>query len=89
MTTPPRPISLSDDQLTAVMRAAAPLQPYDREAFLVAVATMFGGREAIGDGELGRAIRELQRLYFKPPSEIETAQGAPRPLKKLKLNAQV
>jgi hypothetical protein len=80
----PRPISLSDNQLTAVMHAAAPLQPYEREAFLVAVATMFGGREAIGDGELGRAIRGLQRQYFKPPSETETGQRAPQQLRKLK-----
>ena len=59
--------SLSDNQLTAITSAAGPLQPNEREAFLVATATMFQGRSEVGDGELGRAIRDRQRQYFRPP----------------------
>jgi hypothetical protein len=56
----PRPLSLSDEQLEAVFRAAEPLQPYEREAFLVAVATMFRGREEIGDGIAARAFQAAE-----------------------------
>jgi hypothetical protein len=42
-------IALSDDQLDAVMRAAAPLAPADRGRFLEAVAARLRGR-VIGDG---------------------------------------
>jgi hypothetical protein len=34
---PPPPISLTDDQLRAVMRATEVLEPYRRSAFLVAL----------------------------------------------------
>jgi hypothetical protein len=63
----PEPISLSDDQLVAVMRACAPLQAIDRDPFLRALAHRLRG-ETIGDGLVFRAIRELlSGGYFKPP----------------------
>jgi hypothetical protein len=65
----PEPISLSDDQLVAVMRACAPLQPIDRDPFLRALAHRLRGQE-IGDGRLYRAIKELLAGgYFKPPTK--------------------
>jgi hypothetical protein len=39
------PIALSDEQLTAVLAAAAPLRPDDRSVFLEAVAMALQGRE--------------------------------------------
>jgi hypothetical protein len=63
----PGPISLSDQQLDAVFRAAEPLQPYERCAFLAALARLHSGRSEIGDGEFFRSIRDLQREHFKPP----------------------
>jgi hypothetical protein len=67
MPQPTTPISLSDDQLAAVMRACAPLMPVDRDPFLRALAHRLRGQE-IGDGTVGRAIRELLHGgFFKPP----------------------
>jgi hypothetical protein len=60
------------------------LQPVERSAFLSALAVLFQGRSEIGGGEFGRSIRELQRQYFKPPTETETNLQAPRqPARKL------
>jgi hypothetical protein len=61
------PIALTDDQLTMVMRAAAPLSPRDRGPFLEGVATALAGRREIGDGDVFRAIKEQQRRFFDPP----------------------
>jgi hypothetical protein len=68
MSTAPRPISLSDEQMNAVMRACQPLQPYERSAFLAALAPLLRGRNDVGDGELHRLIRELLRQTWHPPS---------------------
>ena len=67
------PIALTDAQLAAVMRACEPLAPRDRGAFLEAVADALHGRE-IGDGTIGRAIRETQAKYWDPP-QLERAKG--------------
>ena len=64
MTTPTTtPIGLTDEQMTAVYRAAGPLEPRARSAFLGALASALRGRGEIGDGELHQAIRETQRKY--------------------------
>jgi hypothetical protein len=69
-------IALSDDQLDAVMRAAAPLAPADRGRFLEAVAARLRGR-VIGDGVVYLAIKEAQRAHFDPPSRVERAPSHP------------
>jgi hypothetical protein len=61
----PAPIALSDSQLDAIVRAAAPLAPADRAKFLEAVAEALRGR-VIGDGTVYLAIAEAQRKYFAP-----------------------
>ena len=66
----PRPIALSDAQLTAIMHAAGPLPPADRGAFLESVAAAL--QPTIGDGNLHRIVRELQRKHFDPP--VATAE---------------
>ena len=64
---PPNSISLSDAQLQAVMTAAATLHPSERDPFLRALAHRLRGEE-IGDGSVGRAIKELMSGgFFKPP----------------------
>jgi hypothetical protein len=65
------PISLSDDQLDQVFRAARPLALRDREAFLRAVADGLKGK-TIGDGEVYRAIRIAQRAFYEAPEFEET-----------------
>jgi hypothetical protein len=60
------PIRLTDSQLDAIMRAAAPLPPDLRSPFLAAVAHALAGQE-IGDGLVARTCRALQREFFDPP----------------------
>jgi hypothetical protein len=61
------PISLSDAQMTALLHAAQPLDRDLREPFLLAVAKALQGREPLGDGEVFRTIREVQREFWHPP----------------------
>ena len=60
-------LALSNPQLRMLMQAAAPMNVHDRAAFLNAVAVYFRGRQEVGDGELGRAIRQLQCEHYRPP----------------------
>ena len=70
MPSQPQPLSLTDDQMAAVMRAARALQLPDRDPFLRALAHRLRG-EVIGDGLLHRVMKELLRPgggFFHPPS---------------------
>jgi hypothetical protein len=60
-------LRLTDAQLDAVLRAAQPLAPADRGAFLEALAQALAGYQEIGDGQLYVVIREVQRRHFDPP----------------------
>ena len=64
---PAGPLRLTDDQLTAVMRAAQPLAVDDRGAFLQDVATALRDQE-LGDGTVYRTIVQVQQKYFDPPT---------------------
>jgi hypothetical protein len=66
------PISLSDQQLDAVLRAAEPLLPCDRGPFLEALA-----QPLIRDGTVHRAIADTQRRFWDPPQE-SGFNGAPK-----------
>ena len=63
-------LSLSDEELDAVMRAAFPLQPRDRDAFLKDVANALQGHE-LGPGLLHRIVCEVQRRYWDPPLQSD------------------
>src|SRR3974390_393243 len=72
--TAPKPISLTDDQLSTVMKAAAPLDPRRRGAFLIALAALLRSEpQPVGDGSLGRRIRQLQHQF--PASMGGAAKG--------------
>jgi hypothetical protein len=62
----PSPVKLTDEQMDALMRAAAPLAPRDRKPFLEDVARALNGRE-VGPGLLHRVVVEVQRRYWDPP----------------------
>jgi hypothetical protein len=62
----PRPIALTDEQLSAVMAAAQPLAPADRSAFLEDVAAALTALPIVGDGAVNRVVREVQSRYFRP-----------------------
>jgi hypothetical protein len=70
----PSPLRLTDEQLTAVYRAAAPLYIHDRGAFLQAVADALQGQE-LGDGAVFRAIAAAQKRFYDPPL---SSNAAPR-----------
>jgi hypothetical protein len=70
---PDKPLRLSDDQLTAIQRAAEPLHWQDRGAYLERVASLLQGRE-LGDGLVGRACREAQREFLRAPA-LDTRPG--------------
>jgi hypothetical protein len=71
-------LSLSADQIQAITNALRPLQPAERIGFQAALFDMLlHRRSAIGDGELGRTLRELQQRHFRPPTGTETGL-APR-----------
>jgi hypothetical protein len=61
------PLRLSDSQLDAVFAAARPLQPGDRDAFLLELAAALAGVPDPGDGDVGRTIRAVQKRFYDPP----------------------
>jgi hypothetical protein len=69
-----KPLHLSDSQLDQILRAAAPLAPEDRSPFLVDVAAALHG-QAIGDGAVFRAIREIQGRYFTRRNSARAGPG--------------
>jgi hypothetical protein len=72
----PGPLALTDEQYLAVCQACEPMLPVDRSAFLVALANLLRNETEIGDGTLHRAIRSLQREFWRPP--VNTSNSAPR-----------
>jgi hypothetical protein len=60
-------LRLSDDELDAVMTAAAPLDPADRDGFVRAVAAELASCPEIGPGAVHRAIVATQRRFWTPP----------------------
>jgi hypothetical protein len=62
-----QPIALSDAQITTIMQLSRPLLPHERVTFLEMLVTKLNGHREIGDGELFRLCRELQRQLFDPP----------------------
>jgi hypothetical protein len=65
----PGPIRLTDAQLTAVYRAAAPIDPARRDAFLQRVADSLAGCRSPGDGDVFRAVRDAQAATLSPPRQ--------------------
>jgi hypothetical protein len=61
------PLSLSDDELNAIMLACEPLDPDRRDSFLRELADKLAQEPVIGPGTVGRAIRSTQRDFFSPP----------------------
>ena len=64
------PIPLSQPQFLAIANAAAALFPSDRDSFIAAVAAALEG-QPIGDGIIGRIIRDTQRQFSHPEPERE------------------
>ena len=58
---------LSDRQQKAVLDATFALDELQRHAFLGSLTLLLADRTEIGDGELFRILRELQRAHFHFP----------------------
>jgi hypothetical protein len=54
--------------------------PADRDPFIAAVAAELAGHQPIGDGTIGRAIREVQGRFARPePPERPSRWDCRRP----------
>jgi hypothetical protein len=76
----PGPISLSDEQLTAVTQFAEPLAPPDRSAFLAALANMLRSEpRPVGDRAVHREAKQLLATgHYKLNSTVATGITPPR-----------
>jgi len=61
------PLHLTDAQQSLVLNVTRPLDRLQRAAFMVGLRNHIGDRSEVGDGELFRALRELQRAYYRYP----------------------
>jgi hypothetical protein len=62
------PLSLSDDELAALMTAARPIPPRDRDQFLRDVAVELAKYPEVGPGIIGRVCSKLQRQHLNSSS---------------------
>ena len=62
-------MNFTEPQSLAIIHASRPLQPQDRAKFLDELQGRLIDRSEIGDGELHRVLRELQRKYLRPPEQ--------------------
>jgi hypothetical protein len=74
---PNMPLALTDDELSAVQRATAPIHPGQRDAFLKALASELEQHPIVGPGLVHRLAAELQRR-FVVEARTETGLAAPR-----------
>jgi hypothetical protein len=63
----PKPLALSDAEITTIMAACRPPAVEAREPFLLAVAQTIAGLDEHADGAVYRICRELQCRFFEPP----------------------
>jgi hypothetical protein len=72
---PPRPLALTDEQMSALLAASHPLPPRSRPAFLEACARELAALPMLGDGAVHRVVMQVQRQYFDPP-DLGRANGS-------------
>jgi hypothetical protein len=65
----------------SVMRAAEPLDPFSRSAFLNSVANRLRGEVELGDGVVSRICRELQRDFIRRRGRADISNFCPPPLR--------
>ena len=79
------PLALTDDELSAVQRAAAPIHPQQRDAFLKVLAVELERHPVVGPGLVHRLAGELQRRYVIAPER----GSSPGPETRERVAAQV
>jgi hypothetical protein len=78
-----QPISLSDEELSFVMRITEPLPAADRSAYLRALAALLRQEPVVGPGVTYRLARQLLREFWKAPQ----LGAQPHAFRPSKLNA--
>ena len=68
------PLSLNDDEYHAIMQAAAPIHPLQRDAFLKALAEELERYPVVGPGVVHRCAAALQKT-FVVAAHSETSYG--------------
>src|SRR5262249_17527713 len=66
-TSSPRPLALSDSEISHIMAAARPLSPADRDAFLQHIAAALAALPMWGEGAVARTVREVFKQHGKAP----------------------
>ena len=75
----PTMVTLSDSQIASILNALRPLQASERTQFQAALLeALLYHRDEIGDGTIGRLVRDLQKKYFQPPPDEQPSGGRPR-----------
>jgi len=69
-------ISLSEKQLDILMRAAEPLLPGDRVAYLQRVAQLLHHQPELGDGLVSRCARQGQKEFWRPQDLSRAKDGS-------------
>ena len=75
---PQPPLSLSDEEYSAVMAAASPVHPSQRDEFLRTLADEIVQQPAIGVGLVHRLAADLQRRYIVEARDEAAARDVPR-----------
>jgi hypothetical protein len=73
------PLSLNDDEYNAIMQAAAPIHPLQRDAFLKALAAALEAHPVVGPGLVHRCAADLQKTFVVAAHSETSAE--PRPLR--------
>jgi hypothetical protein len=66
-------VRLSDTQVAAITSIARPLPPLERRQFFADLLEelLYRRKEELGDGSLGRLLRDLQLRHHRPPTGAE------------------
>ena len=65
-------VVLTDSQIASILNALRPMQASERTQFQAALLeALLNHRDEIGDGTIGRLVRDLQKKYFQPPTTEE------------------
>lgn len=78
---PPHSVIDDSDHDLLISRLSRPLAVADREAFAAAARSALADMPVHGPGSNFRVLRDLQRLYFSPPSDGRDWNFGERPSK--------
>lgn len=69
----PKPLALTDDDITAILTIGAPLRPADQDAFLALVYAELSKCSEVGPGRLHIILRNAQKRFLRPPLGVEVS----------------